>query len=570
MKRILSILFILLLLNSGIAQETDEDFFHPTTIEEMNVNVRIFGSGEISGLKEGGAVTFEALTFQENENQKITSISETLIINGKTILPEHVLDEFNNKHVKFIIEENGSFNYELKATAKTKATTQENIDALISEKFGIEEQYLLPTSKIESNTGEIQTLVKNKFKTEKFLETLKEVIEWVNDYVEYAEGNDFQKYYAFQRSAIDTLRERKGVCDEFSNLAAAILRSKNIPTKIAIGVVYDGKKWGNHAWLEVYHPDEGWIATDPTFREIGFVDGTHIKMGAYNDVTKSLAKASYPKGVSVTLNTQTLPDITINSKKYFDKVDTNIVTKDLNALQWNEMKIKIKNKTNEAIFLPVVIPNKYSELIFAKSKKTIHLEANEEKEISFTVYPNINLGETQVAKAQLGVNTLSEKKEEEIEIRQKEDFDNGWIELLDITPINTNGNLNLEITIANRTKEIQEFEIKIKSGKSNYNSTENIGPITEQTYVKKINSIEGDYSIKILFEGEEFSQDIVAIKTTPDLNKDENLNQKEIIKPKANTSFQSILSQPVILLVAGLLAIAILILGIFNLRKKYI
>ncbi|MDD1475246.1 transglutaminase-like domain-containing protein, partial [Dolichospermum sp. ST_sed4] len=103
-------------------------------------------------------------------------------------------------------------------------------------------------------------------------------------------GNEFNKYYLQQKSAIDTLLDKKGVCDEFANMAAAMLRAKKIPTRIVMGITYDGQIWGNHAWIEVYHQPKGWIPSDPTFREAGFVDATHIKIASFDDVTKSNAK----------------------------------------------------------------------------------------------------------------------------------------------------------------------------------------------------------------------------------------------------------------------------------------
>ena len=121
------------------------------------------------------------------------------------------------------------------------------------------------------------------------------------------------------------LKERKGVCDEFSNLGAAILRARGIPTRMVIGVTFDGINWGNHAWIEVLQPDLGWIPSDPTFREAGYVDGTHIKMGSFNDVTLGVAKAILPSNAQVVFDDPTLPEVNIIENTVIETSNSTIV-----------------------------------------------------------------------------------------------------------------------------------------------------------------------------------------------------------------------------------------------------
>ncbi|MFP4590444.1 MAG: DUF3488 and transglutaminase-like domain-containing protein [Halobacteriales archaeon] len=65
----------------------------------------------------------------------------------------------------------------------------------------------------------------------------------------------------------------KGYCTYFATTMVAMLRSADVPARMAVGygngqqVAED--RWvvrglNSHAWVEVYHPDAGWVAFDPT------------------------------------------------------------------------------------------------------------------------------------------------------------------------------------------------------------------------------------------------------------------------------------------------------------------
>ena len=69
------------------------------------------------------------------------------------------------------------------------------------------------------------------------------------------------------------LKERKGVCQDFSHLAIASLRSVGIPAKYVSGYIETIPQKGkpklegsdaSHAWISVYIPEMGWCEFDPT------------------------------------------------------------------------------------------------------------------------------------------------------------------------------------------------------------------------------------------------------------------------------------------------------------------
>jgi hypothetical protein len=76
-------------------------------------------------------------------------------------------------------------------------------------------------------------------------------------------------------SAVDVLRSMMGDCNEHAVLAAALMRSVGIPTRLCVGLVYSRGKFFYHAWNEAYVGE--WVSLDATLNQIP-VDATHIKL----------------------------------------------------------------------------------------------------------------------------------------------------------------------------------------------------------------------------------------------------------------------------------------------------
>ena len=90
----------------------------------------------------------------------------------------------------------------------------------------------------------------------------------------------------------DVLEHRRGVCQDFVHVMLGMCRSLKIPARYVSGYLYNGpadKLTGaqaSHAWCEVYVPDLGWRALDPTNNQQA--DERYIKVAVgrdYADVT---------------------------------------------------------------------------------------------------------------------------------------------------------------------------------------------------------------------------------------------------------------------------------------------
>ena len=88
------------------------------------------------------------------------------------------------------------------------------------------------------------------------------------------------------------LEHRRGVCQDFAHVMLGMCRSLKIPARYVSGYLYNGPTdqltgaQASHAWCEVYVPDLGWRALDPTNNQQ--VDERYVKVAVgrdYADVT---------------------------------------------------------------------------------------------------------------------------------------------------------------------------------------------------------------------------------------------------------------------------------------------
>jgi len=89
--------------------------------------------------------------------------------------------------------------------------------------------------------------------------------EWLRGHLEYQPGAT-----SVSTTAVEALRARRGVCQDFVHLGLAVLRAAGIPARYASGYLYpdvggavgDTHEGDGHAWLEAWVGD--WHPVDPT------------------------------------------------------------------------------------------------------------------------------------------------------------------------------------------------------------------------------------------------------------------------------------------------------------------
>jgi transglutaminase-like putative cysteine protease len=140
------------------------------------------------------------------------------------------------------------------------------------EEYLQENQLIRITPEIRSLTAD---LAENKTDLRRVVD---HVAEWTATNIEY---NLSTTNAEASLPSDQVLKQRNGVCDEITNLFIAQMRSLGIPARYVSGVAYTDSElfdstWGAHGWAEVYFPGHGWVPYDPTYKQFGYVDGTHI------------------------------------------------------------------------------------------------------------------------------------------------------------------------------------------------------------------------------------------------------------------------------------------------------
>lgn len=129
-------------------------------------------------------------------------------------------------------------------------------------------KYTSSSDKIESDNKEIISKAEELFKnTINPYYKSKTAYEFVNMYMTY-DANSGNK------GALSALNTAKGVCEDYAELYVALLRASKVPARVATGFWVDTNEFSsnkvvdsngyNHAWVEYYLPEYGWIPAEPT------------------------------------------------------------------------------------------------------------------------------------------------------------------------------------------------------------------------------------------------------------------------------------------------------------------
>ncbi len=87
----------------------------------------------------------------------------------------------------------------------------------------------------------------------------------LNNILGYIYNNIDYNIQEFEGDALSCFANKIGDCTEFSDLLNIMCRINNIPSRVVSGIyVKEKSNSNNHAWVEVYFEQLGWIPFDPT------------------------------------------------------------------------------------------------------------------------------------------------------------------------------------------------------------------------------------------------------------------------------------------------------------------
>jgi transglutaminase-like putative cysteine protease len=108
----------------------------------------------------------------------------------------------------------------------------------------------------------------------------------------------------------DVLEHGKGVCQDFTHLMIALLRSFGLAARYVSGYIHRANKESqSHAWCEVWLPDLGWVGIDPT--NDCFLNDHFVKVATGRDFTdvppnRGVYRGKAKESISVRVETRQL------------------------------------------------------------------------------------------------------------------------------------------------------------------------------------------------------------------------------------------------------------------------
>lgn len=203
---------------------------------------------------------------------------------------------------------------------------------------------------------------------------------------------------------------KKGVCDEITNLFISMLRSVNVPARFVSGLVYSNldNSFGNHGWAEVYFPGYGWLPFDVTFGQYGWIDPTHIKLDdSYDSGMPSVEYNWRSRDVEVkagSLGFKT--DVVQKGKRDFSYADISVkpLKERVSFGSYVPMEVTVKNINN--YYLPLTLfVTKAPQLASKDNMMHLLLKPNDQKRVYWIIKIPSDLEEEYIYTSELEVKT---------------------------------------------------------------------------------------------------------------------------------------------------------------------
>jgi transglutaminase-like putative cysteine protease len=135
--------------------------------------------------------------------------------------------------------------------------------------IGTEAAFLKPDPFIESDHPEMIEAAKKAVGTAvRPLEKARNLVAWVYSAID-------KKPVLSVPTALETLRQRMGDCNEHAVLLAGLARAAGIPARVEAGLVYMDGRFYYHAWDSLYVGR--WISADALMNQLP-ADVTHIRL----------------------------------------------------------------------------------------------------------------------------------------------------------------------------------------------------------------------------------------------------------------------------------------------------
>jgi len=415
MKRmILFLVLTLFLVSVASAQENVTDWLYDSSSVEYQIRI---GSSFVPSNNPKDVEARITLKPKDNYMQKVNEIEtnpeaniqdEKIIFNWKGIVTNP-----QSYEIKTNVEINNNF---------PKVPKKINYPLEVNENL----EYLKSTNSVDVNNDEMLEIVSDLIRGEDdTLVVAHKLAEWVRNNIDYSLST-----MTAEASLNSTwvLENRKGVCDEITNLYLAMTRSAGIPSRFVSGFSYTNSPefpegWGSHGWAEIYLPEYGWIPVDVTYGQFGRLDIGHISLKTADDaINKQVEykwKVTEKESRIDTSGIEASADSLSHSRGGIEFVHFEIspLRKQLGFGSYNVVELEVENLRDYYVSeeFRLVVPEGSINVIDNKNK-WILLEPNEKKKVYWLIKAEEDLDKNYIYTAPVVVYTLNDKKESSIKL----------------------------------------------------------------------------------------------------------------------------------------------------------
>ncbi|MBW3010753.1 transglutaminase-like domain-containing protein [Candidatus Woesearchaeota archaeon] len=399
MKKILFIVICFLLLAITAVAE-DYDWVYKARDAELDINVSTF--------------------FYRGRD--VNSITADLTLYPKETYRESILEQHSepSTEVPYIFQWLNPSDVKISFSVQSRVRTDNIVKAIQNKvKFPLEEsyqEYTHSTETIDSDDNDIIALATQLAAGEddQYI-VVHKLASWVEENIHYSLDTTTEK--ASQKASW-VLENKRGVCDELTNLFIALARSLDIPARFVSGTAYSnspdfGEGWGPHGWAEIYYPDYGWVPYDITYRQFGWIDISHITLKESTDPADPSVRYSW---AGSDIESGQL-DIDVKVRKYSGyetdriELDANIQNKQAGFGSYNLIEATIKNI--EDYYQTVELRIGYSETLELEEEnyKMVALSPGESKTVYWQIKIKDDLNPDYKYTSFVKIKTLEEEKQ---------------------------------------------------------------------------------------------------------------------------------------------------------------